>query len=138
MRTRTYALAGAVVAVLAATPAGRDATAATFHRITGQPICSTCHNTRSVVADARRYLGIPYVWGGECTGPKHCAGLDCSGLTEAVYRDEGVSLPRTSAAQAHAGTPVRDSGTPARATCCSGRLRPASCTTSRSTPVTAG
>ncbi|GAA3801685.1 transglycosylase SLT domain-containing protein [Nocardioides panacisoli] len=55
-----------------------------------------------VVADAKKYLGIPYVWGG--TDPK--VGLDCSGLVQRVYADLGIDLPRVSADQARQGTPV--------------------------------
>lgn len=55
-----------------------------------------------VVTEARRYLGVPYRWGG--TDP--ATGLDCSGFTQLVYRDLGVSLPRTSQEQARVGTPV--------------------------------
>jgi cell wall-associated NlpC family hydrolase len=55
-----------------------------------------------VVADARKYLGVPYVWGG--TDPN--TGLDCSGLTGQVYRDLGIDLPRVSRDQATVGTPV--------------------------------
>jgi peptidoglycan DL-endopeptidase CwlO len=56
----------------------------------------------AVVADAQRYLGVPYLWGG--TDP--AKGLDCSGLTQRVFADLGVSLPRTAAQQATTGTPV--------------------------------
>ncbi|MCW2755896.1 MAG: Lytic transglycosylase catalytic subunit [Marmoricola sp.] len=56
----------------------------------------------AVVADARQYLGVPYVWGG--TDPK--TGLDCSGLVQRVYSDLGYTLPRTAAEQATAGTEV--------------------------------
>jgi cell wall-associated NlpC family hydrolase len=55
-----------------------------------------------VVADARRYLGTPYVWGG--TNP--ATGLDCSGLVQRVYKDLGIQLPRVSGDQAKAGRPV--------------------------------
>jgi cell wall-associated NlpC family hydrolase len=55
-----------------------------------------------VVADARKYLGIPYVWGG--TDP--AKGFDCSGLVQRVYQDLGVDLPRGSRAQARVGTRV--------------------------------
>jgi hypothetical protein len=54
------------------------------------------------VADAQKYLGVPYLWGG--TDPTQ--GLDCSGLVQDVYSDVGISLPRTSQEQATIGTPV--------------------------------
>ena len=56
------------------------------------------------VAGARKYLGIPYVWGG--TDP--ATGLDCSGLVQRVYRDLGVELPRVSGEQARVGQAVPD------------------------------
>jgi hypothetical protein len=56
----------------------------------------------AVVADAEKYIGVPYRWGG--TDPS--TGLDCSGLTQRVYADLGISLPRTASQQATAGRPV--------------------------------
>ena len=56
------------------------------------------------LAAARKYLGVPYVWGG--TDPKK--GLDCSGLVQRAFRDVGVELPRVAADQARAGTAVPD------------------------------
>jgi cell wall-associated NlpC family hydrolase len=44
---------------------------------------------------ARRYLGVRYVFGG--TDP--AIGLDCSGLVQLVFRQLGVSLPRTAQLQ---------------------------------------
>ena len=57
---------------------------------------------RAVVDQARKYLGLPYVWGG--TDPS--TGLDCSGLVQLVYKNLGYDLPRVSADQARAGRPV--------------------------------
>jgi hypothetical protein len=56
----------------------------------------------AVVAEAKKYLGLPYVWGG--TDPKK--GLDCSGLVQLVYKNLGIDLPRVSYQQAAAGRPV--------------------------------
>lgn len=56
----------------------------------------------AVVAEARKYLGVPYVWGG--TDPD--TGLDCSGLVQHVYANLGYDLPRVSGDQARAGRPV--------------------------------
>jgi cell wall-associated NlpC family hydrolase len=44
---------------------------------------------------ARRYLGVPYVFGGS----NPATGLDCSGLVQLVFRQLGVSLPRTAQQQ---------------------------------------
>ncbi|MFE6042088.1 C40 family peptidase [Streptomyces sp. NPDC056452] len=50
---------------------------------------------------ARQALGSPYVWGAD--GP---SAFDCSGLMKWAYAQAGVSLPRTSQAQRHAGRMV--------------------------------
>ncbi len=56
----------------------------------------------AVVAEARKYLGTPYLWGG--TDP--AKGLDCSGLVQLVYKNLGIDLPRVSNQQAASGRPV--------------------------------
>jgi cell wall-associated NlpC family hydrolase len=43
----------------------------------------------ALVRTARRFLGVPYQWGGGT--PK---GVDCSGLVQMVFRLHGVQLPR--------------------------------------------
>ncbi len=48
----------------------------------------------AAVAIASRYFGVPYRYGG--TSPR---GFDCSGLTQYVYAQLGVNLPRTAAQQ---------------------------------------
>jgi peptidoglycan DL-endopeptidase CwlO len=55
-----------------------------------------------VVTEARKYLGVPYRWGG--TDP--ATGLDCSGFTQLVFKNLGIALPRVSQDQARAGTKV--------------------------------
>ncbi|NWQ44365.1 C40 family peptidase [Bacillus sp. EB106-08-02-XG196] len=55
----------------------------------------------SVIANAKQYLGVPYVWGGSTP-----SGFDCSGFTSYVFRSVGISLPRTSRAQQNVGTRI--------------------------------
>ena len=53
------------------------------------------------VAEARRYLGTPYLWGGMTKG-----GIDCSGLVHMAYRAGGRLVPRDADQQEAAGMPV--------------------------------
>ncbi|UDY37184.1 transglycosylase SLT domain-containing protein [Dermatobacter hominis] len=55
-----------------------------------------------IMEAAKRYLGVPYRWGG--TDPS--SGLDCSGFVQQVFEDLGIELPRVSRDQARAGTAV--------------------------------
>ncbi len=55
-----------------------------------------------VVAEAERYLGVRYTWG----GTSRATGFDCSGLVQHVYAALGIQLPRTSQEQATVGQPV--------------------------------
>lgn len=55
-----------------------------------------------VVSYARRFLGVPYVYGG--SSPR--TGFDCSGLVRFVYSHFGVSLPHSSFADLWRGRRV--------------------------------
>jgi len=56
---------------------------------------------QDVVAEAKKYLGTPYVWGGSNTN-----GFDCSGLVQYVYKQLGVDIGRTTYDQVKQGTSV--------------------------------
>jgi cell wall-associated NlpC family hydrolase len=43
----------------------------------------------ALVATARRFLGVPYLWGGMTAH-----GIDCSGLASRVYHANGIVIPR--------------------------------------------
>ncbi len=59
----------------------------------------------TIVATARRFFGIPYLWGG--TSAK---GMDCSGYTKTVYFLNGILLPRDASQQVHVGELLDTSG----------------------------
>jgi peptidoglycan DL-endopeptidase CwlO len=65
------------------------------------PNVTNSATANSVIATAKQYLGVPYVWGGSTP-----SGFDCSGFTSYVYRSVGISLPRTSRAQQNVGTRI--------------------------------
>jgi cell wall-associated NlpC family hydrolase len=59
------------------------------------------HTRADLVQTAEQFLGLRYLWGGLSPW-----GYDCSGLTWAVYRTHGITIPRDADAQFAAGTPV--------------------------------
>jgi peptidoglycan DL-endopeptidase CwlO len=103
-------------ALAALTPAGSSGTglATAAGPATGTPAASAAGATAAgatagsgpdgsdLVAAARKYLGVPYRWGG--TDP--ATGLDCSALVQRAFADLGVKVPRVVADQKSVGTEV--------------------------------
>lgn len=58
----------------------------------------------NIVDYAKKFIGIPYKYGGYTT-----AGFDCSGFTMYVYNKFKVTLPRVASSQASKGTAVSKS-----------------------------
>jgi gamma-D-glutamyl-L-lysine dipeptidyl-peptidase len=54
-----------------------------------------------MIADAVRFSGVPYLWGG-CSA----FGIDCSGYTQLLHRLAGVTIPCDADMQFDAGQPV--------------------------------
>jgi cell wall-associated NlpC family hydrolase len=56
---------------------------------------------RSVIEEAYRYVGTPYVYGGNTE-----SGIDCSGLVRNCFAAKGMALPRRASEQARLGQAV--------------------------------
>lgn len=83
-------------------PDGRKAVVSqTDARPFDQWVSSLKADRASLVETAKRFMGVPYLWGG--TSAK---GVDCSGFTKMVYLLNGMVLPRDASQQALAGQVV--------------------------------
>lgn len=58
-------------------------------------------NADALIAEGKKYMGVPYVWGGNTS-----SGFDCSGFLKYVYNTQGITIPRTVATIWDAATPV--------------------------------
>jgi peptidoglycan DL-endopeptidase CwlO len=84
--------------------AAQEASAAgsTFMSASGPLPLSNDPAANQLVETAAAYLGVPYVWAGD----RPSTGFDCSGFTQYVFAQHGVSLPHFSVYQSQMGTPV--------------------------------
>lgn len=57
--------------------------------------------TENITAEAMKFIGVPYLWGGASPN-----GVDCSGLVRHVFRMNGILLPRNASQQALCGSAV--------------------------------
>jgi cell wall-associated NlpC family hydrolase len=87
----------------------RPALAIAFFALTGcasappAPITAPGGSGDRAAAHAAKMVGKPYRYGGESPS----SGFDCSGLVHYSFRQAGVSVPRSTAAQLRASQPVR-------------------------------
>lgn len=68
---------------------------------TGAASAQATATGNALITTAKKYMGVPYVWGGTTTD-----GFDCSGFTQYVMKQNGITIPRTAAEQYATGTPV--------------------------------
>ena len=57
---------------------------------------------------ARKYLGVPYVWGGAggARGGNPYSGMDCSSFVSQVYKDLGINIPAFTVSMESYGRPI--------------------------------
>lgn len=65
---------------------------------------SSSSKADSIIATAKKYIGVPYKWAGSTP-----SGFDCSGFVQYVFKAHGISLNRTAASQYKHGTFVSKS-----------------------------
>ena len=64
----------------------------------------TTDKRNQIVQEAKRYLGVPYSWGGSTP-----SGFDCSGYVQYVLKQCGITVPRTTELQAQVGNYIAKS-----------------------------
>ncbi|MFC7879044.1 C40 family peptidase [Isoptericola sp. NPDC057391] len=97
------ALSGASSGTTTAGGAGTAAAGAAPRAEAPRPAGTPSGTGDAVVETAKKYLGTPYVWGGESLAE---GGLDCSGLVYLSYSQHGVKLPRVARDMMREGTEI--------------------------------
>lgn len=70
----------------------------------GGQTAATSTTATAVINTAKQYMGVPYVWGGAIP-----TGFDCSGFTQYVLKQNGITIPRTAAEQYQSGVSIMKS-----------------------------
>lgn len=60
---------------------------------------------RDMIKLAHNFVNVPYLWGG-----RNAMGIDCSGLTQVLFKLAGISLPRDASQQVKIGQEVTNLG----------------------------
>jgi hypothetical protein len=55
----------------------------------------------NLVDTSKKFIGVPYLWGGTST-----KGMDCSGFTKTIYFLNGMVIPRDASQQVHTGKAI--------------------------------
>jgi cell wall-associated NlpC family hydrolase len=69
-----------------------------------QKVAAALAKRKALAKKALSYRGAPYVWGGSSV-----TGFDCSGFTQYLYKQQGISLPHKASQQFQTGKPVAKS-----------------------------
>ncbi len=68
----------------------------------GSAAISTLKTKRkTIIQNAMMFINAPYLWGG-----KNPFGIDCSGLTQTVYKVSGIAIARDASLQANQGNTI--------------------------------
>ncbi|MFD2369672.1 NlpC/P60 family protein [Brevibacillus sp. GCM10020057] len=89
--------------VIVATPAGeRFLRTEDVQLVRAQePLETVVNRGEAIVQNGKRFLGLPYLWGGMSS-----YGYDCSGFAYNMHRSVGIEIPRDASDQARAGEMV--------------------------------
>lgn len=102
--TRLPALEVTADAIRVMTPVGEGLLCRKEAAIVGDPPKAgslPAHTGRSIVEEAVKFTGLPYLWGGLSS-----FGFDCSGFAYMMHRSQGIAIPRDASDQARRGETI--------------------------------